>query len=451
MASRYWFKVEYGENRFCTFFVNLTDFSDYSFVKLTNDIKQNVRCLQVTTPNTIRIRFRDEDGDYVNLPYGNRDMFIEMFKTGKLLNNRYYTKIYLKVSELDSPMAMATHAVKKDKLQDGDSKIKPPRVRTKVQDVVHVDDDDYNSRVAASKPEKKMQESHTVTSPSHKINRSLDCTFLTATDDETAANSNPSPLQRYINKLEANMINQMRKVSLLQSNLNDVNEKLGQLKSIHDRGKGQVCSNCHLRLGHTARNCVLDKCTDVFSCGFEKFHHNQVNRSKLNQELKKEETALEKLKIELNNRRSAIRSLENAPTHRIEQGLLSENQDDYVVGGLKNWSLLRRHVHLIEGYCKRNYNCKIPPKESLTDILRRAEESDEDHEEEKLLHGRRTHENPSKSVLESYGIGFPVGCSSKKSSSSSRSSSTCKCVSNYEVQRCEPTTIQEEEAQLELA
>ncbi len=99
-------------------------------MKLTNDIKQNVRCLQVTTANTIRIRFRDEDGDYVNLPYGNRDMFIEMFKTGKLLNNRDYTKIYLKVSELDSPMAMATHAVKKDKLQDGDSKIKPPRVRT---------------------------------------------------------------------------------------------------------------------------------------------------------------------------------------------------------------------------------------------------------------------------------------------------------------------------------
>jgi hypothetical protein len=37
MASRYLFKVEYGENRFCSFFVNLTDFSDYSFVKLTND------------------------------------------------------------------------------------------------------------------------------------------------------------------------------------------------------------------------------------------------------------------------------------------------------------------------------------------------------------------------------------------------------------------------------
>ena len=379
-------------------------------------------------------------------------MFIEMFKTGKLVNNHDYTKMYLKVSELDSPMAMATHAAKKDKLQDKDSKIKPPC--TKVQHVVHVDDDDDdNFRVSASKPEKKMQESHTVTSPSHKINRSLDSTFLTATDDEKAVNSNPSPLQRYVNKLEANVTNQMQKVSLLQSNLNNVDEKLEQLKSIHDRGKGQVCGNCHLRLGHTSRNCVLDKCTDVFSCGIEKFHHNQVNRSKLNQELKREETALEKLKIELSNRQSAIRSLENEPTHRIEQRLLSENRDDYVVGGLKNWSLLRRHVHLIEGYCKRNFRGKIPPKESLTDILRRAEYSDEDDEEETLLHAkrRRSHENPSKSVLESYGIDFPVGCSSSKSSSSSRSSSTCTRVSNYEVQRSEPTTIEEEEAQLELA
>ena len=102
MAARYLFKVEYAENRFCSFFVNLLNVNDYSFIKLTNDIKEHVRALQVTTPNTIRIRFRDDDGDYVNLPYGDHDLFVEMLKSGKVQNDREYTKIHLKVSELDS-------------------------------------------------------------------------------------------------------------------------------------------------------------------------------------------------------------------------------------------------------------------------------------------------------------------------------------------------------------
>ena len=41
-----------------------------------------------------------------------------------------------------------------------------------------------------------------------------------------------------------------------------------------------------------------------------------------------------------------MKSLENAPARKIEQRLLTENRLDYVVGGLKNWSLLRKHVQL---------------------------------------------------------------------------------------------------------
>ena len=63
MASRYLFKVEYAKNRFCSFFVNLVDLTDYSSVKLKNDIKQHAQALQVITPNAVRIRFRDEDGE----------------------------------------------------------------------------------------------------------------------------------------------------------------------------------------------------------------------------------------------------------------------------------------------------------------------------------------------------------------------------------------------------
>ena len=358
MASRYLFKVEYAENRFCSFFVHLVDLTEYTFVKLTNDIKQHVRALQVITPNTVRIRFRDEDGDYVNLPYGDKDMFLEMFKSGKLVHDRDYVKIHLKVSELDSPMGMPTHILKKPELQHEAPQTKPPQKR-ELEPVVVNDDASY-SRMAVSKTKGHQNK---VVEKSHKTNRSLDSTFSTVADDETSETT-PTPLQRYINKLEENVENQQRKVSLIKNKLNTVDEKLQLIKS-NQIGEGPTCSNCHLRLSHTARNCSLYKCTDVFSFGIEKFHQNQINRSKLNQELKKEETTLQKLKTELYNRQSAVRSLENAPTHKIEQRLLAENRCDYVVGGLKNWSLLRRHVHLVESYCKRKFHGKIPLKKCL--------------------------------------------------------------------------------------
>ena len=45
------------------------------------------------------------------------------------------------------------------------------------------------------------------------------------------------------------------------------------------------------------------------------------------------------------------------------------------------------------------FHGKIPPKESLINILRLAEEEPSDDEDETLRHakGRRTHENPTKS------------------------------------------------------
>lgn len=154
MASRYLFKVEYAENRFCSFFLHLVDLTDYSFVKLTNDIKQHVRALQIITPNTVRIRFRDEGGDYVNLPYGDKDMFLEMFKSGKLVHDRHYVKIHLKVSELDSPMGMPTHISKEKQLRHEVPDIKPPQ-KHNVKPVV-VDDDDSDSRIAVSKTKSRQ-------------------------------------------------------------------------------------------------------------------------------------------------------------------------------------------------------------------------------------------------------------------------------------------------------
>ena len=213
-----------------------------------------------------------------------------MLKSGKVQNDRQYTKIHLKMSEF-SPIGMAMHLFKKEQLKCGVPEIKPPQ--TFEAAVVDDDNDDTDLCIPVSKTHKEKVFGKITC---QKTNRSLDATFLTAAEDDviTTKPDRLSPLQRYISKLEDNVANQKQKVSLLKNNLYTVDEKIKQVKSITQIGSGQMCGNCHLRLGHTARNCSLDKCSDVFSCGFEKYHPNQINRSKLNKKNKKRKNFSEK-------------------------------------------------------------------------------------------------------------------------------------------------------------
>ena len=56
------------------------------------------------TPNTLRIRYKGEDGGYVNLNVDNTDNFQEMFVRARSVDEGIYRKILLRVSELDSPV-----------------------------------------------------------------------------------------------------------------------------------------------------------------------------------------------------------------------------------------------------------------------------------------------------------------------------------------------------------
>lgn len=78
-----------------------------------------------------------------------------------------------------------------------------------------------------------------------------------------------------------------QKVALIKEEMKDINARISEAKSSQLPGNLTVFGNCHLKL-HTARNCTWETCSDVFDCGFEKFHTRQVNLAKLNQEIKKE-------------------------------------------------------------------------------------------------------------------------------------------------------------------
>ena len=83
-------KVEYGQEKFVKFYIE-TDVEDgmvqkYSFSSLVVDIRRTCGSLRHHTSSTLRIRYKDEDGDYVNLNKDDTDNFQEMFVCASLVD-----------------------------------------------------------------------------------------------------------------------------------------------------------------------------------------------------------------------------------------------------------------------------------------------------------------------------------------------------------------------------
>ena len=98
--ATYHVKVKYGEERFSTFLIK-----DISLAKLMQVIKQNCSALAHLPTSNIRVRYRDEDGDMMNLSEDPDDFaFGEMLRSAKEVKDRDHRKIFHQASEVDSPL-----------------------------------------------------------------------------------------------------------------------------------------------------------------------------------------------------------------------------------------------------------------------------------------------------------------------------------------------------------
>lgn len=71
----------------------------YNFRDLVADVVKNCPTLAHLTPNTIRTRYADEDGDYINLGDGDTQNFDEMLSHSQYFEDRDYRRIVLRVNE----------------------------------------------------------------------------------------------------------------------------------------------------------------------------------------------------------------------------------------------------------------------------------------------------------------------------------------------------------------
>lgn len=93
---------------------------------------------------------------------------------------------------------------------------------------------------------------------------------------------------------------------------------------------------------------------------------------------------------------------------------MQENQNNYVEAGVKKWALLRKHVFIVEKFCKAYFGGKIPPNHNVSQILNVAmqdKSSSLPAEGHSLLKqaksSRSARPTSAKSVLEDHGIVFP--------------------------------------------
>ena len=69
------------------------------------EIKRNCSPLAHLPASNIRVRYRDEDGDMINLWEDSSGFsFGEMLRSAKEVKERDYKKIFLQASEIDSPL-----------------------------------------------------------------------------------------------------------------------------------------------------------------------------------------------------------------------------------------------------------------------------------------------------------------------------------------------------------
>ena len=245
---KYQIKVEYGKEKFVKFYVQ-TDVvggkvQGYSFSSLVDDIRRTCQSLQHLTSSTLRVRYKDEDGDFVNLYEDDKDNFLEMFARASSVDEGLYRKILLRVSELDSPFQPGEHAKRR-----------------------------------------KLQDKSTTGETEHKLDpRSLESSFVHAAT--STAKPKQSPLDYVKDELAENV--QLKKVLLSSAEEELVkatreNDALTPLSDIRSR----ICGNCH-KSGHTKPKCVSPPCPSHDACGLRDKHPELKQKiSALQKEIKR--------------------------------------------------------------------------------------------------------------------------------------------------------------------
>ena len=101
----------------------------------------------------------------------------------------------------------------------------------------------------------------------------------------------------------------------LENKEQEVQRKILRVKS--DPSDGNLCRKCHMRFGHTARLCKYEKCSSVFSCGEEKYHHGEIDSRGTRNSIKKIKDDIAKLETGLKLKEGQSKKLSESLSNKI--------------------------------------------------------------------------------------------------------------------------------------
>ena len=330
--ANYQFKVEYGPGKFIKMFRTI-DASMYSFYDLVDDIKKHCPGFTHLTAQTIQVRFRDDEGDYINLTEKDNLNFEEMLQA-MFVEERNMRRIQLRISELDSPCALKQSPA--DKKRKVETKHGQLTVGLKPRSL------HFTSKNA--EPTSFTED----TCPGDKSETK--CNSETKSNSSREYDSPMGALEKYVHNARTKLDIERTKLEQMQRERDETIERIESARAAAGDANVKTCGNCHLRLGHSQKKCTLQKCTDVFSCGLEKRHPGQLNRRRLDQETSKQQKVVSEAKEELKKRTASIQTVQKSKTKQIESNLIDHYKGDYTnKHGNLNWNLLRNHtLHLLK-------------------------------------------------------------------------------------------------------
>lgn len=101
--------------------------------------------------------------------------------------------------------------------------------------------------------------------------------------------------------------------------------------------------------------------------------------------------------------------MQKSVTKQIEYYLIDNDRGNYTnERGNLDRNLIRKHTLIIENYCKKHMNSKIPGKQSISDVLRKATQDYEESNCGKAFgRSKKRKGNPAEKTLEELVINFP--------------------------------------------
>ena len=238
-------KVDYGGERFATFLLR-----NVTYESLLQTIQRNCSPLAHLGQDSIRLRYKDEDGDFVNLSQDDPFAFPEMLRTAKQVGDRDYKKIYIKAHEVNFPV--------------------PQKM---------LDCGGLSTSAAFSGGElERKQLTYRALAPVATSTAQTTIPCFTLARER-------SPLDLKEEELKENLTVLQVQLSTAREELNNLKQQDKQFLSLSSI-RARMCTVCHVA-GHTKTTCKNEPCTNISRCKVrEKHPEHRANIQELQHTIK---------------------------------------------------------------------------------------------------------------------------------------------------------------------